>query len=200
MSDSDTGLHITLPEKNTRQLLGTWEQGTGKVELDIDTLSGPFDIHKSPGFATMTKKLEYSIEIWESWSGSTPFINERDIQGTLESILQKSRLDGFIVVTWDAFPVLEASRNGKCYNEAMPGIGILLTEVVKRAGKENILSGPDEMTIKGLSGEFIIIRYFQNLEWQFILMAYAREKCAYRQATNCVMQLCEPILADFVYI
>ncbi len=200
MSETSRVLRLSVPEQKARRLLEIWGKASGKVDLEVDAFPTSFDISKSQGFALMTEKLEYSVRIGESWSGSSPFIDEADVQDNMQLILKQSKLDGFIIVTWDAFPVLEASKNAEGYMEAMPGIGILLTDIVRRAEKEQLFSGPDEITMKGRSGEFIIVRYFHNLEWQFILMAYAKEKCAYRKATNCVMQLCEPVLADFVYI
>jgi hypothetical protein len=169
-------------------------------EFNPDAFPASFDIYKSPGFALMTQRLEYSMEIGESWAGNSPFIDEDEMQETMHQILLKSHLDGFVIVTRDAFPVLETSRSGLPYMEALPAIGIMMADVVQRAERENIISRPDELTFRGVSGEFVVTRYFQNLEWQFILMAYAEKKCAYRQATNCVLQLCEPLLADFVYI
>jgi hypothetical protein len=195
----ETGLHITLPEKNARQLLARGNYSSRKFDVDTTSL-GPYDINQSKDFVNMTKRLERSRYVIESYTDNSPFINEADIEDMLRGILLKSRLEGFVIVTWDAFPVLEVNRNNETLPSTIPAIGVLLTETIKRSQEEKILNRPDELTMYGLDGEFIIIRYFQNLEWQFILMAYAKKKCPYRLATNCVMQLCEPLLADYVYV
>lgn len=199
MIKNDARLRVTLKEDKAMRLL-TREFHDGALnESDKRVFNGPFDLRKSQGFSDMEKRLDHSRYIVESFSESSPFIDEIEIEKTMRVILDKSQLEGFIIVTHDAFSVLEVSKKGMGYREAMPAIGTLLTEIIQRSVREEIVSRPDELTLKGRDGEMVVIRYFQNLEWRFLLMAYAFKPCAYRMATNCVMQLCEPLLADHVY-
>ena len=191
-----------LPEDQAKRLLLNTHLVPEEEGVEVKSKSaGPFDIEARPEFQSIIERIEYSQRFIESYSDSSLFTTESEINKILQEILGESMLDGIVVVTWDAFTVFEVSKQESgITSTAIPAIAIMLTEVVKRAKQEQVLDRPKELVLSGIDGEFVIVRYFQNLEWQFILVAYARQKCSYKTATDYAMQLCEPILADYVFM
>ena len=116
----------------------------------------------------------------------------RTMTARLEELLVLGQLDGITVASSDGLVIAESSHlpNG----EIMAAIGAVFEYVVDRARHAGIVSGIDELTLRGSDGEMAVVRYFPNLGQRFFLMAYARRRCSYRRITTLALRKCGPLL------
>lgn len=156
---------------------------------------GAVDIETSAYYREVGERAERSEEVMKKLQEeqqAEPGGFARAITAQLEDLLALGKLDGLTIASSDGLVIAETSRLPNA--DIMAAIGSVFDYVADRAQHSGIVSSVDEMTLLGSSGELAVVRYFPGMGRRFFLMAYARERCAYRRITGLALKKCGVLL------
>lgn len=180
---------IPFPDTSNSAPTGSAAPASGVAKV------GAVDIESSDYYREAGERAERSEEVIkriEEEQQAEPGGFARAITAALEELLALGKLDGLTIASSDGLVIAETSRLPNA--DTMAAIGSVFEYVADRAQQSGIVSSVDEMTLLGTRGELAVVRYFPALDRRFFLMAYARERCAYRRITGLALKRCGLLL------
>lgn len=168
------------------------DQRVGWVDLDRVHLSETAPLEDSPAYQQMQRRLESSEEVLRANEARSDLRLEDQLTAILDELVAGGGIEGMMIGSDDG--LLVAQSKSMVQAEVLAAISSLFEITTARAQREGLVARVDEMTLRGLDGEQIVVRYFPGLHGRFFLIAYARKQHTYRRVTTQAMRRCGALL------
>lgn len=169
-------------------------QRVGWVDLSKVHLPETAPLENSADYQDMQRRLASSAQVLRNNEARSDLRLEEQLTAILDELVAGAGggIEGIMIGSDDG--LLVAQSRSMQHGEVLAAISSLFEITTTRARREGLVARVDEMTLRGLDGEQIVVRYFTGLHGRFFLIAYARKQHAYRRVTTQAMKRCGALL------
>ncbi len=162
------------------------------VELEGVHLIEPPRLDESENFQNMLHRLEAGEQVVDSLRQRGQLRLDVLLTAELDRLVNQCGLTGMMIASDDGFPIAQSSAMAQ--SETLAAIGCLFHLTVRRTQAEGVVEKVEEMTLRGFSGEQVVVRFFTGLDQRYFLVAYAKQPCSHRRATARALKYCGDLL------